>query len=137
MRQKTLQSHDDDLLEEPLINLTPLIDVVFVVLITFILIAPALDIDSINLASGGAVERKELQTGAISIAVRADNSIWYKGVNMNLDQLEKQLRMDKKARPKEVPQVLHDKQASFGTYQALKNTLERIGFEQMDIVLKP
>ncbi len=37
--------------EEASINLTPLIDVVFVVLIIFILIAPMLELDRIQLAS--------------------------------------------------------------------------------------
>jgi biopolymer transport protein ExbD len=37
--------------DEPLINLTPLIDVVFVVLIIFILIAPMLEIDRVKLAT--------------------------------------------------------------------------------------
>lgn len=137
MRKKLQLSLEDDSNEEPLINLTPLIDVVFVVLITFMLIAPALDIDSIDLAGSGAVEKKELQTGPISIGVHADNSIWYQGVKVNLVQLEKQLRLDKKVKPNAIPQVIHDKQASFGTYQSLKNVLEAIGFEQMDVVLKP
>ena len=40
-------------IEEPQINLTPLIDVVFVILIMFILIAPILELDRIDLADAG------------------------------------------------------------------------------------
>lgn len=137
MRRKLQRSLEDESAEEPLINLTPLIDVVFVVLITFMLIAPVLDIDSVNLAPSGNQEKKEFQSGPISIAVHADNSIWYRGSKTTFEQLEKQLRLDKKAKPGAIPQVVHDKQASFGTYQALKNIFESVGFEQMDVVLKP
>ena len=47
--------------EEPSINMTPLIDVVFVVLVMFIIIAPILNIDRIDLAQGAAtVERSQI-----------------------------------------------------------------------------
>lgn len=137
MRKKFQPLLDDDAGDEPLINLTPLIDVVFVVLITFMLIAPILDIDSVNLAPGGATEKKELQPGPISISVHADNTIWLRGEKVTLLQLEQLLKQEKKRHPNAIPQLLHDRQAQFGTYQAIKNSLEAIGFEQMDVILKP
>ncbi|MBM3184115.1 MAG: hypothetical protein FJZ64_02270, partial [Chlamydiae bacterium] len=53
MRKRPLQLLEEEGNEEPLVNLTPLIDVVFVVLISFMLIAPILDIDSLTLAPSG------------------------------------------------------------------------------------
>jgi biopolymer transport protein ExbD len=137
MRKRFRSLPDDDSSEEPLVNLTPLIDVVFVVLITFMLIAPVLDIDPVSLAQSGGSEKKELQAGPISIAVHADNTLWYQGKKVTLTDLDKILRQEKKRQPKAIPQLVHDKQASFGTYQSLKNMLEAIGFEQMDVILKP
>jgi biopolymer transport protein ExbD len=137
MRRRPLRFPDDEAVDEPLINLTPLIDVVFVVLITFMLIAPVLDIDSVDLAQSGGTEKKELQTGPITIAVHADNTIWVQGAKVTLSQLDSLLRQEKKRHPHAVPQLVHDRQAQFGTYQAIKNILESIGFEQMDVVLKP
>ena len=84
MRKRFRSTLDQEPIEEPTVNLTPLIDVVFVVLITFILIAPVLDVDSVNLATGGTAEKKELESSAISISVRADNSIWYQGARASL-----------------------------------------------------
>lgn len=137
MRRKFRSLPEEDSADESLINLTPLIDVVFVVLIAFMLIAPILDIDSVDLATSGGTEKKEVQTGPISIAVHADNSIWFKGKKVNLKELAALLQQEKKRHPNAVPQVVHDKKAEFGTYQAVKNTLESVGFQQMDIVLKP
>lgn len=137
MRRRFRPLPDDEAAEEPLINLTPLIDVVFVVLITFMLIAPVLDIDSVDLATSGGTEKKEVQTGPISIAVHADNTIWFQGNKVSLAQLESLLRQEKKKHPTAVPQVVHDKKAQFGTYQSVKNTLEVVGFTQMDVILKP
>jgi biopolymer transport protein ExbD len=137
MRRRFPSLPDEEVLDEPLINLTPLIDVVFVVLITFMLIAPVLDMDSVDLATSDGSEKKELQTGPISISVHADNSIWFQGQKWTLAQLETRLREEKKRHPRATPQLIHDKQAQFGTYQSVKNTLERLGFEQMDVILKP
>lgn len=138
MRKRFRSLPDDEAMEEPVINLTPLIDVVFVVLIAFMLIAPVLDIDSVDLAqSGGGEEKKELQQGPLSIIVHADNSIWIQGTKVSLSQLEAHLRLEKKRHPDAAPQLIHDRQAQFGTYQSVKNTLEAIGFTQMDVILKP
>ncbi|HEY4254860.1 MAG TPA: biopolymer transporter ExbD [Chlamydiales bacterium] len=134
------QEGEDDLPEEPLINLTPLIDVVFVVLIAFILIAPVLDIDRVDLAASGGEKKKEApspEQSPLTIVVRADNSIWMQGKRFSPEELEKTLVAQKKLYPQKTPQVIHDKSASFGTYQTVKNTLERCGFEEMDILLKP
>ena len=126
--------------DEPLINLTPLIDVVFIVLISFMLIAPVLDIDSITLAPSGPASKKEspsIQNSPLAISIRSDNSIWFQGAKMTLSQLEQSLRQEKKRHPHAIPQLIHDKQAAFGTYQSLKNMLESAGFAQMDVILKP
>ena len=137
MRKRSRPLPEDDSEGEPLINLTPLIDVVFVVLITFMLIAPVLDTDSVDLASSSGGKTEELQTGPISINVHADNSIWFRGSRITLAQLEAVLKQEKKQHPNAVPQLIHDRQAQFGTYQSIKNTLEAVGFAQMDVVLKP
>lgn len=127
--------------EEPVVNLTPLIDVVFVILISFIVIAPLLEVDKIELAEAahdgpkGAISVQE--ASPIAIQVRRDNAILFKSTPVTLEQLEEKLRIAKAENPKAVPQLFHDKHAHFGTYQAVKNRLEAVGFEQLDIVLDP
>ncbi len=126
--------------EEPIVNLTPLIDVVFVVLISFMLIAPILETESVDLATGGVEKRKEttpLESAPLAIVVKADNTIWMQGQKRSIAELEKELLAQKKLYPQKIPQVIHDKNASFGTYQTVKNTLEKCGFDQMDVILKP
>ena len=138
MRRKFRYLPEESSLDEPLINLTPLIDVVFVVLITFMLIAPVLDIDSIDLALSGPQKNSvPFETGPLSLSVHADNSIWFQGKKISLSQLEIRMKEEKKRTPKAIPQLIHDSSAHFGTYQSVKNALEGAGFEQMDVILKP
>lgn len=141
MSRRALRSVKSGQIEEPMINLTPLIDVVFVILIMFILIAPMLELDQVELAHGG--ENPNLagvstqDTGPISIHVHKDNSISFNGKPVTLAQLPARLKEMKRQHPKARPQVFHDKRAHFGTYQAIKNAAETAGFRQLDIVLKP
>jgi biopolymer transport protein ExbD len=140
MRSRRLQLLEENPSEEPLVNLTPLIDVVFVVLISFMLIAPILDIDSVALAPSGPSSKKEspaVQNSSLSISIRVDNSIWFQGQRMNLETLEKHLLLEKKRRGIQTPQVIPDARSHFETYAQVKNVLEACGFEQMDIVLRP
>jgi biopolymer transport protein ExbD len=125
--------------EEPSLNLTPLIDVVFVVLILFILIAPMLDVDRVQLASSALKENRSTipEAGPIAIHVKEDNSIWVRSKKISLEQLIPLLKQEKTTKPFQTPQLFHDKKAQFGTYQTVKNAIEMAGFEQLDVILQP
>ena len=129
------------MVDEPQINLTPLIDVVFVALIMFIIIAPLLELDRIQLASSAQKDSKEMavvqENSPVSIRVHADNTIWLNGKMVTPDQLLNFLKLAKKNYPNKTPQLFHDKKATFGTYQTVKNAIELAGFEQLDIILQP
>jgi len=129
------------LTEEPTVNLTPLIDVVFVILIMFIVIAPLLELDRIQLADskgqylGNSISVQE--SSPIAIHVSQDNSIWFSGKLVAIADLPELLKRSKKNFPNIRPQLFHDRKAQFGTYQSVKNAAEEAGFDQLDIILKP
>lgn len=138
-RTKDSQQGESD--EGPSVNLTPLIDVVFVVLIMFILIAPVLEIGKVELAEAGSdakdVALLEKEDSPITLHVEKDDSIFINKMRIREGDLDRVLREAKRSYPKAKPLVFHDKKASFGTYQRLKNAMESAGFEEMDIVLSP
>jgi len=126
--------------EEASINLTPLIDVVFVVLIIFILIAPMLELDRIQLASSAQKNERDTsvrENSPIAIHVHADNSIWFQNKAVNAKELLSFLKEAKKKHPQKTPQLFHDRKAYFESYQAVKNAVELAGFEQLDVILQP
>lgn len=128
-------------IEEPTVNLTPLIDVVFVILIMFIVVAPLLELDRVELANAALTTQDKSisvqETSPIAIHVRQDNSIKINGQLIPLDQLTDMLKNMKKRYPNDRPQLFHDKKAHFGTYQSVKNAAESAGFQQMDVILNP
>lgn len=131
---KRFSLSDEEGYQEPLINLTPLIDVVFVVLITFMIIAPMLEVDRVQLAAGSDSLHKEAVRAPLSITVREDNTIWVEGRPIALSELGSWLE---KGNRETVPTLIHDKRAQFGTYQAIKNKLEESGFQEMNVLLTP
>jgi biopolymer transport protein ExbD len=139
IRRSSLRYATDD--DGGLINLTPLIDVVFVVLIMFIIIAPMLEVDKIQLAHASSKESKDMtviqENSPITLRVRADNTIWLNGKQIIEEELVTLLKLAKKQNPEKIPQLFHDKKAFFGTYQTVKNSLELAGFDELDVILEP
>lgn len=139
MRRRSKKSGES--LEDPMINLTPLIDVVFVVLIMFMIVAPMLELDHVELAPGNNSKMDEstfISEGSLlAIHVRQDNTIWLNKRRVTPKLLEELLVEAKLQNKKQSPQLFHDKRAHFGTYQSVKNAVEAAGYTEMDIVLKP
>jgi biopolymer transport protein ExbD len=141
MRKMRLSTLKEGSLEETPINLTPLIDVVFVVLIMFIIIAPMLELDHVQLASAAQRDTKEMavvqENSPVTIHVREDNSIWIENRRVLEKELIQILKRAKQTYPQKIPQLFHDRKAHFGTYQTIKNAVEIAGFEQLDVILQP
>ncbi len=120
------------------IDLTPLIDVVFVVLIMFILAAPMLELDKVKLAQAPSREQADTTSmSSLSIHVHDDNTVWINKRAIDSQNLGAILKAIHQKDPKLRPQLFHDQKAFFGTYQMVKNAVEEAGFEELDVVLAP
>lgn len=138
MRQRNRPFFSDQPNESGSIELTPLIDVVFVVLIMFIMIAPLLELDNVKLAK--APQREETESTSMSsltIHVHENNTVWINKKQVSPENLQPILKALKVKNPKLNPQLFQDKKAHFGTYQMVKNAVEEAGFDELDIVLEP
>lgn len=128
-------------LEEPTVNLTPLIDIVFVILIMFIVVAPLLEKEGVELADASPVKSEippNIQDKSpIAIYVLSDDTVKLGEEPLDLNQLESRLIQEKEAHPSVIPQLFQDKRAHFGTYQNVKNTVEKAGFDKLDLILNP
>jgi biopolymer transport protein ExbD len=125
--------------DENLINLTPLIDVVFVVLIMFILIAPMLNLDHVELAQSkkNSNSVSNNSSKSITIHVKEDDTLWVNARQVHLNDLPLYLSQIKSKQNFEAIQLFQDNRSSFGTYQTIKNAAEIAGFDYLDVILKP
>lgn len=137
VRRHRKQQH----MEEPSVNLTPLIDVVFSILIMFIVVAPLLELDKVQLASANSEAKDSSYSvqdaGPITIHVHQDNTIWLNQKLVVLENLPPLLKNEKRKSPNACPKIFHDKRAHFGVYQSIKNACEIAGFDNIDIILNP
>lgn len=136
-----MRTRKPSLLPEAELNLTPLIDVCFVMLIMFIVIAPLLEMERIELAAGPPLNGRSTiavqEKSPIAIHVYDDDTLAVNQQNVTLSQLKGMLTYAKQKNPTARPQLFHDRNAKFGTYQAVKTALEAAGFTEMDLILKP
>lgn len=133
-----MRRHRERYLEEAMINLTSLIDVVFVILILFIVVAPLLEVDRVELATSLSLSHPAQQGDhPIIIHVFANEEIQLNKRPVTLTQLKSLLAEANVHRPHARPQLFHDRKATFGTYQSIKNAIEAAGFTEMDVLLQP
>lgn len=128
--------------EEPCeMNMTPLLDVLFVLLILFILVAPLLQVDQIALPCT-IKENRNVKTAnyetrsALVIQVDKDNHVRINQQPVELNDLPhviKSLKIDRRC----TPILIQDKRSSFGVHQNIKQHLESLSFTQLDVVLQP
>lgn len=135
MRKRLL--FDDSSKEESLLDLTPLIDVVFVVLIMFIIMAPLVEMEKVELAHC-STQTKTTSTSEenTTVHVQKDGTILLNKAKVDPHEFLTKLTVIKEHSPQMIPQVYHDKDATFGTYQMVKSILEKAGFTQMDLIVK-
>lgn len=133
MRKKVFIEESD---EETHVQLTPLLDVVFVLLITFMLLAPILNVDHVELATAGNATKNQPSQSILTLTIRGDNTIWFQGKIVPISQLGTILCAERQRFPDQCPQLIADKNCHFGSYQEIKNLLEECGFQQLDVILK-
>lgn len=124
-------------IEEASMNLTPLIDVVFVVLVIFIIIAPMVNIDRIELAEGVATTKQSQNSKALNIHIRKDNTFWLNQRKVSQQELQSLLKQAKQQYPESVPQIMPDKNASFQAYEHVRTAAKDAGFAVIDVNLSP
>lgn len=123
--------------EDAGINLMPLIDVVFVVLVMFIIIAPMINIDRIELAQGAPSTKQSQNSKALNIHIRKDNSFWLNQRKVSQKELQSLLKQAKQQYPNSIPQIMPDKNASFQAYEHVRTAAKEAGFEAIDVNLSP
>jgi biopolymer transport protein ExbD len=111
------------------INITPLLDLAFVLLIIFVITTPMLDQSmSLNLPKGGQPETQKLDKKDVrTVEVSAKGEYKLGGQTMTLKQIEVELIRARRERPDLVVQVRGDEAADWGKIAAVMNICERNG----------
>ncbi len=115
------------------INMTPLIDLTFILLITFIITFPMIEQGiPVNLPRGKAQDLKDRESRTISIDARGE--VFLDRVPVTLPDLEKELTILGAANPDTVVMVRADQDLVYGRMVEVLQVLQRARIAKMALV---
>ncbi|ENX49567.1 MULTISPECIES: ExbD/TolR family protein [Acinetobacter] len=128
-------SQDDDVVSE--INITPLVDVMLVLLIVFIVTAPLLTNSvKVNLPKAAPTQTTD-QTKAVVVSVKPNGDIFLDQDKVSLDHFEQQIQQRKQLNPKLALNLNADETVPYGTVAKLLASIERVGVDKLSVITQP
>lgn len=126
---------DDDVMGE--INVTPLVDVMLVLLVVFIVTAPlltqAVHVNLPKTAETAPPEEKE----AVYISVDAKGKVFIDKTEIALESFEKELLNRKAADPEIALNLNADDAVQYGTVAKVMSSIERSGITKLSVLTIP
>lgn len=128
-------SQDDDVVSD--INITPLVDVMLVLLIVFIVTAPLLTNSvKVNLPKAAPTQSTD-QNKALVISVKPDGAIFLDKDPVKLENFEQEITQRKNTNAKLALNLNADETVPYGTVAKLLASIERIGVEKLSVITEP
>ena len=121
------------------INVTPLLDLAFVLLIIFVITTPLLDQNvQLELPRGGRPEQVQLERRDVkTVEITPTGEYRLAGQLMNLDQLEQRLIAEHRGNPRMVVDIRADRRASWEWVSSLFDRCERNGITRFRAKMQP
>ena len=121
------------------INITPLLDLAFVLLIIFVITTPLLEQGmNLKLPDGGQVDNKQLDPKNVrTVEVDARGNYMMAKRPMTLDQLMHQLTAEYRSNPRVLVYIRADENGAYRHVAAILNRLEAAGISQVSLRTQP
>ncbi|MBJ9953105.1 MULTISPECIES: biopolymer transporter ExbD [unclassified Acinetobacter] len=128
-------SQEDDVVSE--INITPLVDVMLVLLIVFIVTAPLLTNSvKVNLPKAAPTQATD-QNKAVVISINPAGEIFLDKDRVSLTNFEKEIQNRKHANSQLALNLNADEAVPYGTVAKLLASIERVGVDKLSVVTVP
>lgn len=129
------QDDTDEVMNE--INMTPLVDVMLVLLIIFMVAAPMMTTGvSVDLPNADA-PRMDIDEDQPIIAVQRDGTLMFMGDALTLEQLEARLTTDEALRARDEVYIQADEEVPYGAVVRVLAVVRRAGITKMGLVTDP
>jgi len=121
------------------INITPLLDLAFVLLIIFVITTPLLEQGlNLKLPTGDAVDNKKIDPKDVrTIEVSTQGQYFMNGRWWTLQQIAKQLYDEHRRNPRLLVYVRADENGPYKHVAAILNSLEMNGIDQVSLRTSP
>lgn len=126
------QSDGDEVMGE--INVTPLVDVMLVLLVAFIVTVPVMtNAIHVNLPKTAATKPPE-PTKPVTISVNADGKAYVDTTQLELPQLEAELKARQVTNPNQVYHLSSDEAVNYGSVAKVMAVIERAGITKLAVL---
>lgn len=126
------QTEDDDVLSE--INITPLVDVMLVLLVAFIVTAPMLtNAVKVNLPKTASTP-PPAEKKAVNLTVNSQGDVFLDKAQQPLDSLETELHSLQTNNPDLTIHLQADDEVKYGTVAKVITSIERAGVSKFSII---
>ena len=120
------------------INITPLVDVVLVLLLIFMLTAPVLQ-SGVDVAIPRTRSVNQLTEERMVVTIDKDQNVFLQDKPVNVNDLPNRLRASTSAEPvaKRVIYLRADEQVPFGAFASVMDAVKQAGITNISIVTRP
>lgn len=127
MRRKHAHQEDAD------INITPLIDIVFIMLIFFIVTTSFVKETGVEVNRPSANTAAKQEKGSILIAIRENGEIWFNKRNIDLRAVRANVERAHAENPEGGVVIIADKQSATGTLVDVMDQVKLAGVDKISI----
>ena len=118
------------------INITPLVDVVLVLLVNFMLTAPVLQ-SGIEVAVPKTKTVKQITESRMVVTINKDSEVFLQDKPINLSDLTSQLANSGKDPAHQTIYVEADEKVPFGAFASVMDAVKQAGITNISIVTQP
>ena len=118
------------------INITPLVDVVLVLLLIFMLTAPVLQ-SGIEVAVPHTRSVNQLTEERMVITIDKDQSVFLQDKLVNINELSARLQNTGKPQAKRIVYIRSDERVPFGAFASVMDAVKQAGITNISIVTQP
>jgi biopolymer transport protein ExbD len=123
--------------EEPEINITPMLDIVFIMLIFFIVTTTFVRETGVTVDKPEALTAEPRPQGNVLIGVDSDNGIWMNGSEIELSDVRTLVQRARAENPEGSVILISDKGARTGTLVDVMDQVQAAGVSRMSISAEP
>lgn len=124
------RAHSED--DSGAIDLTPMLDVVFIMLIFFIVTASFIKEPGVDINRPDATTAEDVKT-PILVAVTADNKVWINKSEVDIRQVKPQLQVLLAETPKGKVVIQADKEANIKTLTQVAQAARELGIGEISV----
>jgi biopolymer transport protein ExbD len=120
------------------INVTPLVDVMLVLLIIFMITAPLMQHKiNVELPEKTMVRTEDAPQAAITLSVKSSGELFWNDVPLQKTNLDRNLRIEARREPQPMLEIRADKTTRYGILQEVMGIAKTAGMKKIGFITTP